>query len=585
MLAATRHTAPKGLVAHMALQAGLRWAKHPPSFPVIVMTRNARLAELQLTLSWKTLDRLRTPFDKIWTNEIAAVLEKAGKAVGAAFNASNLGTMQEAIDEAFDVLPFLYNRMYNQVAEVFAVRAGTAARRLMGQEQRADVFDETAESRRWIREQTGSRITQVSANTVKAVKKFVDRTFIEGLTTDQIARGLTDNGIFGRARAFRIACTEVVAASNAGNNFATAAVLPNERFQKVWLSSRDIRVRDTHFSADGQAVDLDAAFKLAGGQLRFPGDSTLGASASEIVNCFVGDTKIDAASDVRAATRYWFDGEVVELILSSGCKLTGTKNHPVLTSAGWIALKDVKQGMDLVCSASAERKLCGQDVKNIPATIAEIFSSFSDSVSVHGMRKRMPVVSVNFHGDRPNSDVDIVWANRFLENGDETNLFKHFSGFNFVVHKIRKFLLTGYSHLDKFFQRTFTIRDILSAFTPLFIFPQFAYDFVGSVSLPFSLFTSHASPFKSFSLRTGTSDDAIISKNSVDDLSRNKKVVGNPIDRVGFVEFDNVVSMDIRVFSGHVYNIETDKGFYSADGSIAHNCRCTTTHKPKKKRG
>ena len=285
MLAATRHTTPKGLVAHMALQAGLRWAKHPPSFPVIVMTRNARLAELQLTLSWKTLDRLRTPFDKIWTNEIAAVLDKAGKAVGAAFNPSDLGTMQEAIDEAFDVLPFLYNRMYNQVAEVFAVRAGTAARRLMGQEQRADVFDETAESRRWISQQTGSRIAQVSANTVKAVKKFVDRSFVEGLTTDQIARGLVDNGTFGRARAFRIARTEVVAASNAGNNFATRNVLPNERFQKVWLSSRDIRVRDTHFSADGQAVDLDAAFKLAGGQLRFPGDSTLGASASEIVNC------------------------------------------------------------------------------------------------------------------------------------------------------------------------------------------------------------------------------------------------------------------------------------------------------------
>lgn len=285
MLAAMRHTAPKGLVAHMALQAGLRWAKNPPSFPVIVMTRNARLEELQLTLSWKTLDRLRAPFDKIWTNQIAAVLQKAGIAAGAAFNPSNFGTVQGAIDEVFDVLPFLYNRLYNQVAEVFAIRAGTAARRLMGQEQRADVFDETAESRRWIRAQTGSRIVQVSNNTIKAVKRFISRSFIDGLTTDEIARGLVNNGIFGRARAFRIARTEVVAASNAGNNFATAKVLPNERFQKVWLSSRDIRVRDTHFAVDGQAVDLDAAFKLAGGSLRFPGDSTLGASASEIVNC------------------------------------------------------------------------------------------------------------------------------------------------------------------------------------------------------------------------------------------------------------------------------------------------------------
>ena len=287
MHVALRHAGPRGVVA-MALQAGLRTVRTPIEFPVIVMARNERLEELQRTLSWKTLDRLRGPFDKLWGREFEALLDKAGKAAASAYSPGNFGTVQAAIDEVFDVLPAMYDRMYRQVGAVFADRAGNAARRLLDQEQRANVFEETPDARRWVREQTGDRIKNVSAATVRAAKKFVDRSFTEGLTTDQIAGGLRKHSGFSRHRAFRIARTEVVAASNAGNHFATSAVLPKGRFVKVWLSSRDIRVRDTHRAgggADGQEVDLDDSFKLRGGRLRFPGDSTLGASAAEIIHC------------------------------------------------------------------------------------------------------------------------------------------------------------------------------------------------------------------------------------------------------------------------------------------------------------
>ena len=284
MHVALRHAGPRGVVS-MALQAGLRAVKTPIEFPVIIMAHNERLEELQRTLSWKTLDRLRGPFDKLWGREFEVLLDRAGKAAAGAYSPGNFGTVEAAINEVFDVMSQMYDRMYRQVGGVFADRAGKAARRLLDQDQRANVFEETADARRWVREQTGSRIRNVSAATVKAAKKFVDRSFTEGLTTDQIAGGLRKQSGFSRHRAFRIARTEVVAASNAGNHFATAAVLSNERFSKVWLSSRDIRVRDSHSAADGQTVDLDDSFKLAGGRLRFPGDSTLGASAGEIIHC------------------------------------------------------------------------------------------------------------------------------------------------------------------------------------------------------------------------------------------------------------------------------------------------------------
>lgn len=287
MHVALRHAGQSGVVA-MALQAGLRAVRTPIEFPVIVMAHDARLEELQNTLSWKTLDRLRGPFDKLWGREFEALLEKAGKAAASAYSPGNFGTVQAAIAEVLDVLPTMYDRMYRQVGAVFADRAGNAARRLLGQDQRANVFEETADARLWVREQTGKHIKGVGASTVQAAKKFVDRSFTEGLTTAQIASGLSKHSAFSPHRAFRIARTEVAAASNAGSHFAAAAVLPKSRFVKVWLSSRDIRVRDTHRAgggADGQEVDLDDSFKLRGGRLRFPGDSTLGAAASEIIHC------------------------------------------------------------------------------------------------------------------------------------------------------------------------------------------------------------------------------------------------------------------------------------------------------------
>jgi len=267
----------------MALSVGTRWGLNPPSFPVIVMARNERIAALQRTVSWKTLDALRRPFDRIWGKRLATMLSSTARDVAAAFRAG--ASTEAAINESFEALPDLYSRLYDQVAETFGQRARTAALRALGQDQRQEFFEETQETRRWIKEQTGTRIVNVTGTTVRAVKRLVDLGVIEGLTTDQIARELAGSRIFGIPRAFRVARTEVVAASNAGNHFATVAVLPNERFVKVWLSSRDLRVRDTHISADGQKRDLDAPFELSGGRLRFPGDSTLGARASEIVHC------------------------------------------------------------------------------------------------------------------------------------------------------------------------------------------------------------------------------------------------------------------------------------------------------------
>jgi hypothetical protein len=84
-------------------------------------------------------------------------------------------------------------------------------------------------------------------------------------------------------RSVTIAATEVIAASNYGSQ--EAATQSELALNKVWLATEDAHTRQTHRDADGQEVGLDEPFEVGDSQLMFPGDSSLGADASEIVRC------------------------------------------------------------------------------------------------------------------------------------------------------------------------------------------------------------------------------------------------------------------------------------------------------------
>ena len=55
--------------------------------------------------------------------------------------------------------------------------------------------------------------------------------------------------------------------------------------QKMWVTMGDKRVRKTHQGINGVQVQSTEPFILPGGLLMFPGDSSLGVSFSEVVNC------------------------------------------------------------------------------------------------------------------------------------------------------------------------------------------------------------------------------------------------------------------------------------------------------------
>lgn len=65
-------------------------------------------------------------------------------------------------------------------------------------------------------------------------------------------------------------------------------------------------------------------------------------------------------------------------------------------------------------------------------------------------------------------------------------------------------------------------------------------------------------------------------ESAVDGADIDTKIARNILDGNACAIFlDHIVSIDVQDFSGHVYNLETDCGWFVADGIITHNCRST----------
>lgn len=55
--------------------------------------------------------------------------------------------------------------------------------------------------------------------------------------------------------------------------------------KKIWISERDSRVRVTHREADGVEIPIDRSFLIGDSLMKFPKDTSMGASTTEIAGC------------------------------------------------------------------------------------------------------------------------------------------------------------------------------------------------------------------------------------------------------------------------------------------------------------
>ena len=112
--------------------------------------------------------------------------------------------------------------------------------------------------------------TFVNDNTNKRIKKILEKAEEEGLSIKEKAELIKSKfAEISISRAKRISVTETFGASNFGTY---EGIIQAKIPKKMWITSRDERVRETHL-IDGQVVKADEFFTLTDGrQMPYPQD-------------------------------------------------------------------------------------------------------------------------------------------------------------------------------------------------------------------------------------------------------------------------------------------------------------------------
>lgn len=142
---------------------------------------------------------------------------------------------------------------------------------------------------RWLEERSRRDANFIQGTTDRDVIMTLWDAVYEGdFTIQKAAKKLRESYAFSNARATTIARTEVISAGRSGQYFSD--LQSGMVIGKQWKAALQERTRDGHRLADGQTVAFEEPFSVANesGQLEmmlFPGDSSFGASASNVINC------------------------------------------------------------------------------------------------------------------------------------------------------------------------------------------------------------------------------------------------------------------------------------------------------------
>lgn len=371
-----------------------------------------------------------------------------------------------------------------------------------------------------------------------------------GESIPQLADRLRDSAGIASRTGTLVARTQVIEASNFGS-IATARA-SGLAMQKEWIATPDPRTRPTHIAADGQRVPLEEPFIVGGYSADFPAAPSL--PPAERYNCLPGDALV-MASALEIVYRRPYDGAMVTLHLASGGVLSATPNHPVLTDVGWQPIALLREGDHLVSSSGSQIvALRDPDVDHVPVRIDQVFDALAADA------KRVAGLSVDFHGDGAEGEIEVVRTDRELLRRLPASVGEHVHEFGLASADALQALLVpngaahGFADVDRG-----AATGGISA---------------GGEKLPaIGARIGHA-------LEHGcaaTADrDAGLDESKSDDVSTDAEPGrGGLFGLAGQVALDEIVDVEVNAFSGHVYNFQTRYGWYIANGIVVQNCRCT----------
>lgn len=134
---------------------------------------------------------------------------------------------------------------------------------------------------KWINQHAKTVANFVNLNSQNTLKKVIKKGLTGKLTMQEVIQQLEHLPTFDRARARRVAVTELLAACSASQH--EAYLQSPSVVGKRWVHTSTKNVREKHKDYSGTEVGLNEKFTINGHECNFPRDTSL--PAGERVNC------------------------------------------------------------------------------------------------------------------------------------------------------------------------------------------------------------------------------------------------------------------------------------------------------------
>lgn len=276
--------------------------------------------------------------------------------------------------------------------------------------------------------------------------------------------------------------------------------------------------------------------------------------------CLVAATVVGHAT-ARVATKRLYEGVFVTIQVASEEQLTVTENHPVLTRRGWIAAGLVQEGDEVICCSGQHRVVARIDNHDVDmeATISQVEEALRGS---RGMTTiEVEQATKDFHGDGTYGEVAHVTTESRLVLGDDAALCQERQQLALDFRRRRLAL----RHRGR---RPLALQFGLRAASR---------GGVRGGNLPGTLVCRHGLPLDPLLLARRPQRNATPLEEAADGVATYARILGELEDRFpGEVAADVVVGIGREYGRRHVYNLETDAGYYTGNSIIVSNCRCLT---------
>jgi hypothetical protein len=311
--------------------------------------------------------------------------------------------------------------------------------------------------------------------------------------------------------------------------------------------------------------------------------------------CLIGSTPVSSGV-VWAVHRRTYKGRGARIRTKRGREFTATPNHPVLTLRGWVRADGLNEGDYLVCDGRQQYARPSREKDNAghPSTFTQVF----DALAEVGVFERRAGRQDDFHGDGMDGEVDVLRpygelrlgcfapvykprAKQIFTPSDDVLFCKCGRLLRASTSECRIGLRTRSQHdsmIDEAFRNErLRCADGLADALDRFTGRVSSDDLIGRDvrSEPMTDVLREVNPSR---FRIG-STEAALAEQFVNEAPMRVQGCCHLVARhPAQIEFDRLVDIQITTIEGHVFNLSTEDGYFTADGVYVANSDSIACH-------